>query len=257
MASAKIATLIIRTLAKPISNQIKQQVKQHERFRALCVDLAQFMYRSEVKLRQNILGEPASKHIRPLAEAKAIDNGANALAEGFLFSVAAALIIAETWRSSRNASKRRDTVDEQLEDLGTRLVGLTTRVDELVRQWEDEKDLQRERYNDLARILEKVIENGMNEQAQDVTDMPVHLPRIKLAPPLGDNSQAMLQSPNTSTSSLHESVPPPSLPPSSTPSNTTSSSRSPPLQIQPRQRRIHSLQLHFFLSYNMEFPANN
>ena len=43
---------------------------RHERFRALCVDLAQYMYRTEVKLRQNILGEPAAKHIRPLSEAK-------------------------------------------------------------------------------------------------------------------------------------------------------------------------------------------
>ncbi|KAF8881303.1 optic atrophy 3-like protein [Gymnopilus junonius] len=119
MASAKIATLLIRTLAKPISNQIKQQVKEHERFRSLCVNLAQFMYRSETNLRQNILGEPA-KHVRPLSRSQvstAIENGANALAEGFLFSVAAGLIVAETWRSSWNESKRRDSVNVRLEEL--------------------------------------------------------------------------------------------------------------------------------------------
>ena len=49
---------------------------------------------------------------------RAIDNGANALAEGFLFSVAAALILGESYRTSRNQSKRRDDVDDKLDGLG-------------------------------------------------------------------------------------------------------------------------------------------
>ena len=39
---------------------------------------------------------------------RAIENGANAIAEGFLFSVAAVLILGETYRSSRNQARRRD-----------------------------------------------------------------------------------------------------------------------------------------------------
>lgn len=53
------------------------------------------------------------------------------LAEGFLFVVAASLIIGETWRSSRSESKRREGVNDQLDDLGTRLIELATRVDNL------------------------------------------------------------------------------------------------------------------------------
>jgi hypothetical protein len=125
---------------------------RHERFRGICVNLAQFMYRSEVKLRTNILGEPLSSHIRPLSEAKcvcspnsfysipqlfffparAIENGANTLAEGFLFAVAAALILGESFRTSRNQSKRRDSVDDQLDELGTKITELSARVDSLV-----------------------------------------------------------------------------------------------------------------------------
>ncbi|KDR82022.1 hypothetical protein GALMADRAFT_240456 [Galerina marginata CBS 339.88] len=190
MASAKIATLLIRTLAKPISNQIKEQVRQHERFRGLCVNLAQFMYRTEVKMRTNILGEPA-RHIRPLSEAKAIDNGANALAEGFLFSVAAALIIAETWRSSRNASKRRDNVDDQLDDLGSRLTELTSKVDNLVQKWEDEKDMERLRYNEMAKIIERVVDINLQAGLAELKT-PLQLPRIKLTPPLGESSEGAI-----------------------------------------------------------------
>jgi hypothetical protein len=55
--------------------------------------------------------------IRPLSEAKAIETGANFISETFLFSVAAALILFESWRSRRKASSRREDVKERLDDL--------------------------------------------------------------------------------------------------------------------------------------------
>ena len=82
-----------------------------------------------------------------LLKRRAIENGANAIAEGFLFSVATALIIGETWRSSRSQSKRRDDVDDQLDALGTKVVDLTTRVDDLAGKWET--DLREERQRSL------------------------------------------------------------------------------------------------------------
>jgi optic atrophy 3 protein len=68
---------------------------------------------------------------------RAIENGANTLAEGFLFSVAAILILGETWRSSRSQSRRRDSVDDQLEELSNKLQELTARVDIIGGQYED------------------------------------------------------------------------------------------------------------------------
>jgi optic atrophy 3 protein len=112
------------------------------------------MYRYEVRLRTGLLGEPA-KHIRPLSETRcvclvahtrlgetcstnqpvlrAIENGANFLAEGFLFSVAAALIISETWRSSRSQSKQRSDVNDSIEELQTRVRELNARL----QRWEE------------------------------------------------------------------------------------------------------------------------
>ncbi|KIK69768.1 hypothetical protein GYMLUDRAFT_212602 [Collybiopsis luxurians FD-317 M1] len=154
MASTKIATLLIRTIAKPISSRLKTQAKQlHERFRNVCISLAQMMYRTEVRLRTGILGEPA-KHIRPLSETKAIDSGANALAEGFLFSVAAALILGETYRTARNQNKRRDDVDDKLENLENAVSLLRTQMGEWQQRWEEEQ----QRNDDLARILTRVVE---------------------------------------------------------------------------------------------------
>ncbi|EIW61012.1 OPA3-domain-containing protein [Trametes versicolor FP-101664 SS1] len=196
MASAKLAQLIIRTLAKPISNQIKIQAKQHETFRTFCVALAQRMYQTEVRLRTNLLGEPA-KHVRPLSETKAIENGANALAEGFLFTVAAGLIIAETWRSSRNQTKRRDSVDESLDELKECVGELSKRMDSLEKAYEERLAEQSLRHDEIARILHRVVEIGLRGGWAEFEGTPLQLPRIELA----RKSPSSSDSPSTSTSS--------------------------------------------------------
>lgn len=55
--------------------------------------------------------------IRPLSEAKAIESGATFISETFLFTVAAGLIVFESWRSGRKESRRRDDVAERLNEL--------------------------------------------------------------------------------------------------------------------------------------------
>ncbi|KAI0317383.1 optic atrophy 3 protein-domain-containing protein [Amylostereum chailletii] len=188
MATTKIATLVIRTLAKPISNRIKIQAKEHDRFRKVCVSLAQTMYRTEANLRTNLLGEPA-KHLRPLSEARAIDNGANFIAEGFLFSVAAALI-GETWRSSRNQSKRRDDVDDALEDLQAQVRELGERLGKWETVQEERSQEEQTRNEELTRILERVVDIGIRGGWMDAQDTPLQVPRIHTPSPTAASSSS-------------------------------------------------------------------
>ncbi|KAJ3890798.1 optic atrophy 3 protein-domain-containing protein [Lentinula edodes] len=170
MASAKIATLLIRTIAKPISSQIKRQAKEHERFRNFCVSLAQLMYRTEVRLRTGILGEPPKHNIRPLSETKAIDSGANALAEGFLFSVAAALILGESYRAARNETKRRDGVDERLGVLEGRVGELERELQlQLERERVGEREVERVRVGELQLQREREGKEGKDDASQTKT----------------------------------------------------------------------------------------
>ncbi|KXN91928.1 OPA3-like protein, partial [Leucoagaricus sp. SymC.cos] len=155
------------TVAKPIASRVKNQARDHERFRGMCIDLAQFLHRSEVKLRTNILGEPA-RHIRPLSETRAVENGANFLAEGFLFSVAAAIIIGEQWRSSRSQSKRRDTVDDQLQELNNQVTQLKDRTEGLEKKWSSEIEELKERNDELTKVLERIIWIGLRGGWTDV-----------------------------------------------------------------------------------------
>ncbi|CDU24183.1 uncharacterized protein SPSC_02812 [Sporisorium scitamineum] len=117
MATAKIATLAIRTLAKPIATQLKSQAAQHESFKKICIALAQRMHRTEMALRTNLLPNGVQQKVRPLNDAKAIANGANAISEGFLFFVAAALILGETYRGSRKKAEQRDRTEDSLNQL--------------------------------------------------------------------------------------------------------------------------------------------
>ena len=83
----------------------------------ICIALAQRMHRTEMALRTNLLPNGVQQKVRPLNDAKAIANGANAISEGFLFFVAAALILGETYRGSRKKAEQRDRTEESLNQL--------------------------------------------------------------------------------------------------------------------------------------------
>ena len=129
MASVKIVSLAIRTIAKPIATQIKSQAAQHDAFKKMCISLAQFLHRTESRLRMNLLpGNSEHVKIRPLNDAKAISNGANAISEGFLFLVAALIILGESYRGSRSRAHERDKTEEEIKALRLQVQALTKQM---------------------------------------------------------------------------------------------------------------------------------
>lgn len=61
-----------------------------------------------------LLGEQSAAKIRPLNDARAIENGATILSETVIFSVAGGLLVYEGLRSSRNESQRRERVADDI-----------------------------------------------------------------------------------------------------------------------------------------------
>ncbi|KAG8749916.1 hypothetical protein FRC12_013163 [Ceratobasidium sp. 428] len=176
MATVKLANLVIRTLAKPISARLKHQAERHESFRKICVSWAQWAHRNEVRLRTGIMGETA-KNIKPLSETRAVQNGAESLAEAFLFSVAAGLILAEAWRSNRSEARRRDSVDDQLDDLKTEVRELRSQMQAMGQGWEQALEDERSRNNELSRILTRVVEIGLRGGWAEIVDQaPLKIP---------------------------------------------------------------------------------
>lgn len=65
--------------------------------------------------------KPSRAKIRPLSDARAIELGANFFSETFIFMVAVGLLLVENYRSRKQASNRRDEVQERLEGLETQI----------------------------------------------------------------------------------------------------------------------------------------
>ncbi|KAF1989577.1 hypothetical protein K402DRAFT_451789 [Aulographum hederae CBS 113979] len=57
--TVKIGSLVIRTLAKPVSNAIKSRAREHETFRKYCIGFAQGLHRIDMRLRLGLLQDPA------------------------------------------------------------------------------------------------------------------------------------------------------------------------------------------------------
>ncbi|GJP89484.1 hypothetical protein CBS63078_6334 [Aspergillus niger] len=64
----KLSSLVIRTLSKPIANQIKAQAREHERFRRICVSMAQGLHRIDMRLRLGNIRDNAASQKRAAAE---------------------------------------------------------------------------------------------------------------------------------------------------------------------------------------------
>lgn len=61
--------------------------------------------------------ERIKPRIRPLSEQKAIEMGANFVAETFIFAVGIAVILVEQWRQRRKAKHARDDIREDLDEV--------------------------------------------------------------------------------------------------------------------------------------------
>ncbi|PWY89206.1 hypothetical protein BO70DRAFT_359495 [Aspergillus heteromorphus CBS 117.55] len=65
----KLSSLVIRTLSKPIANQLKAQAREHERFRRICVSMAQGLHQIDMRLRLGSIRDTAASEKRAAADA--------------------------------------------------------------------------------------------------------------------------------------------------------------------------------------------
>lgn len=127
----KFTSLLVRTLAKPLASQIKTQAKSHPTFRRQCIYVAQVMHKSEAGLRFKLLNEK-NVETKPLNDARAIETGANFVAETFVFSVAGGLILFESWRARRKDQQRRQGVKDDIGDLKERIQNIEQKIEQLL-----------------------------------------------------------------------------------------------------------------------------
>ncbi|KAK2737635.1 hypothetical protein FQN55_000991 [Onygenales sp. PD_40] len=102
----KLSSLVIRTLSKPIANQIKAQAREHERFRRICVSFAQSLHRVDMRLRLGLLQNSAA------IEKQAAREAAEAQAKKHKQHVATVKTEAQTKLEETIAAKQKERAQE-------------------------------------------------------------------------------------------------------------------------------------------------
>ncbi|SCU91212.1 LAFA_0F02476g1_1 [Lachancea sp. 'fantastica'] len=108
--AVKLGTLLIRQVTRPVANVLKAQAKQHDKFKEICVGLAQRMHRVDARMRTRLNKSEAEIKVRPLNDARAVENGATLLSEAFVFGVTGSVVVWETLRQRTKELNRRDQV---------------------------------------------------------------------------------------------------------------------------------------------------
>ena len=121
MPLVKLGYLLIRTIAKPFSGIIKNYAKDHQKFKIMCIQVAQTYHTSEVKLRRGLLPRKISNEdkaeIKPLDSTKAIETGANFIGESIVFVIASILLIADQLSSRAKENTRRMAIEDRFQEL--------------------------------------------------------------------------------------------------------------------------------------------
>ncbi|SCU80851.1 LADA_0B09868g1_1 [Lachancea dasiensis] len=108
--AVKLGTLLIRQVTRPVANVLKAQAKQHDKFKEICIGLAQRMHRLDARMRSKLSTVDREIKVRPLNDARAVENGSTLLSEAFVFGVTGSVVIWETLRQRTKELNRRDQV---------------------------------------------------------------------------------------------------------------------------------------------------
>lgn len=130
-------------IERQIERELREVEKQRQRDAAPTVKTeAQTKIEEEVKQKERKGVEKVVKEshkpprIRPLSENKAIETGANFIAESFLFVVAAGLIVLEGWRRNSKEKKADADIAERLEAAERERIEMRERMESMTREIE-------------------------------------------------------------------------------------------------------------------------
>jgi hypothetical protein len=127
----KLATLFVKTLAKPLSKSVKHQFSRFDATKNLLIGIGQTNHRITSRMTIWASGYRV-RSIAPLEEEKALQDGAEFIGEAFVFTVSGTVIVLEYNRSSKaeeaKREKKRLALQEQNTTLQAKLRALDVRL---------------------------------------------------------------------------------------------------------------------------------
>ena len=131
---AKIGSLLIKTLSKPVAKRIKTDFTRYDLTRRFLVGMGQSTHR--LTTRMTIWSEGFKvRSIPPLEEKEAIQKGADLLGEAIVFGVSVGVVVWEYNRSNEKAKakeeKRLLEIEVENDDMDEKLHALDVRIEAL------------------------------------------------------------------------------------------------------------------------------
>lgn len=135
--AVKLAALVIKTATKPLAAQITMQARGHAGFRRVCAAAGQMRHNVETRVALRLAGHRAQS-VKPLAEEKASNLGANLMSELIVLGIASAILLFEFDRKAKvdddKARKARAAKEEAERALDDRFAAVEQRIQGIERQ---------------------------------------------------------------------------------------------------------------------------
>ncbi|CAM9121077.1 unnamed protein product [Ectocarpus sp. 12 AP-2014] len=130
----KLFSMTVKTLAKPMAKKIKTEAQKHPRFRGVLNSMGQATNSISARISIRMAGHTTTK-IKPLEEDKAIADGGDLLAEGFIYGLGTFLMVFEYMSSAKDKEEKeaksklkkeeeKREMAQALEDINKRLAHL-------------------------------------------------------------------------------------------------------------------------------------
>ncbi|CAB1113959.1 unnamed protein product [Ectocarpus sp. CCAP 1310/34] len=130
----KLFSMTVKTLAKPMARKIRTEAQRHPRFRGVLNSMGQATNRISARISIRLAGHTTTK-IKPLEEDKAIADGGNMLAEGFIYGLGTSLMVFEYMSNAKDKEAKeaisklkkeeeKREIAQALEDINRRLARL-------------------------------------------------------------------------------------------------------------------------------------
>eukprot|EP00698_Gefionella_okellyi_P006464 TRINITY_DN1579_c3_g1_i1.p1 TRINITY_DN1579_c3_g1~~TRINITY_DN1579_c3_g1_i1.p1 ORF type:complete len:369 (-),score=96.76 TRINITY_DN1579_c3_g1_i1:163-1269(-) len=133
LPAAKIGTLLVRQLAKPVATRIKALASEHPNFRRGCVGFAQMWHRWQHSWTLRLRGV-TPVHIAELDEARAVSLGAEVVGEAVVFGVGIGVLAWEYKRQSAKDKEKLAQLHAQLDDLQEQITEIQLDMIEMMRR---------------------------------------------------------------------------------------------------------------------------
>jgi hypothetical protein len=116
----KLASLLVKTLAKPLSKRIKTEFSKNKTTKSFLVGIGQTSHSITSRMQIWSAGYRVKK-ISSLEPEKALKDGAEFVGESFIFSVSGYLVVWEYRRSAESARMKSEKLQAKLVSLDLRL----------------------------------------------------------------------------------------------------------------------------------------